>query len=258
MASVTLYHYLAVFDTDGTRLGDTTATEWVRDNVVMKYGRSSASNAIDMSSANWVSQAMAFSKYTSSWTTGTTYWSVGGDLPGYDFVGWAKGTSAAIGGMATTDKVFNYSVSTGSHNACAYYKKCAFLRYAPRGNHCNITGGVSGQEVQQESQITSIINMNHDDELLFTIKPDTGYKVTSLNVQVYNKNAYGSDLFGSAILTQQIDWDWPNVSTPYGDMVLSGTPYNATFKLKNVDETKVFVFSSPQTSYDGSFEIPVG
>ena len=257
MASVTLYHYLAVFDTDGTRLGDTTATEWLRDHVVMKYGRSSANNSIDMTTANWVSQAMAFSKYNSSWTTGTTYWSVGGDLPGYDFVGWAKGTSAAIDQMVSTDNVFNYSVSTGSHNACAYYKKCAFIRYAPRGNYCNITGGVSGQEEQWESQILRIINMNHDDELLFAIKPDTGYKVTSVKVQVFNKNQYGSDSSGSAIQTQQVDWDWPNVSTPYGDMILTGNPYNASFNLKNVDETKVFAFSV-QTAYDGSFEVPVG
>jgi len=257
MASVTLYHYLAVFDTDGTRLGDTTATEYVRDHVVMKYGRSSPSNAIDMTTATWTSQTMAFSKHTSSWNTGTTYWSVGGDLPGYDFVGWAKNTSAAIDGMVSTDKVFNYSVSTGSHNACAYYKKCAFVRFVPRATRYAITGGVSGQEDQDESANSRIINMNNDDELVISIKPDTGYKVTAVHVYVYEKNQYGSDSSGPLIYTISADWDWPNTSTPYGDAVLSGSPYNATFKLKNVDETKIYGLGA-STSYDGSFEIPVG
>lgn len=260
MASVTLYHYLAVVDTDGsTRLGDDASSQYVRNNVEMKFGRSTPTTDIDMSTANWVSQAGAYSKSTPSWNTGTTCWIVGGDLRGYDFRGWAKSTSASIGSLDTSSKTFNYSVSAGSHAACAYYKKCGLIVYQVSASGYELEGGVEGQEAMDEqgTVLTRYYNINSSETLRLKVKPTVGYKIDNVKVKVYRKNSAGSGYTGSALETITVDWNTTYVSSTYGHARLSGNKYDPEFTLTSVDETKVFIVTATST-YDGSFEIPVG
>lgn len=226
--SITLNCYVALFDYDSsTRIENTTPLQYVANNCQFKYGRNSAGTSISLST--YVSATKTYFGSRPDWSTGTTYFSVV-KLVGYEFKGWAKNTSSAISGLVSTDTTYNYSVSQGTHSACAYYKRCG-IWHIQKDSKYTITGGVVGQTQLENTTSYRSYNANSSDTLSVNITPVSGYKLTKVKVFVYNKNTNGTGTTGSPVQTLNYDLDSSQIS---------GDEYGLTFTYTGIDESKVY------------------